>query len=541
MKKDSVYIGVMFPYPSGSGLHIGHMYNYSIMDSYANWLKFKGIDTFQPFGYDAFGLPAENYAKKVGRDPRDVTDENIEKFRQQMFRMNTNFEELLVTSDYSYYKWSQWIFLELKKKGLAYKATGEVNYCPSCETVLANEQVVDKKCERCKSEIILKTEEQWYFKITDYAERLLNNLDKIDYPKSTIKQQREWIGRSEGYEINFGHGITVFTTKPETILDVKFIVTHSDNGREAFTGQYGICPVTQKKIPVYTSNYVIKGYGTGYVMGVPNDDTRDRNFAVRHNIPFDEEKNIITNSVIIDDIAIKKVNYKLHDWCVSRQRKWGTPIPIHTENDTLDTFVDSSFYYIRYCDPNNPDKLAEFDKIQQVDLYVGGNEHACMHLIYARFINMFLYDIGVTPFEEPFKKVIHQGMITKDGSKMSKTTGNVVDPDNYDPDELRMYLMFIGHYFDGGDWNDQNIAGIRRFINRMNKWVEGAIWDGISIDTSELVKTLDGYFNSFKFNKVISSLMEFYNANKKTVNIDYETADKLISIMRVVAPNFKRN
>lgn len=421
------YIGVMFPYPSGSGLHIGHMYNYSIMDSYARWLHYYDRKvTYQPFGYDAFGLPAENYAKKVGRDPREITEENIIRFREQMARMNTNFDEKLITSDVSYYQWTQWIFLQLLKHGLAYKAMGEVNYCPSCETVLANEQVKEGKCDRCKSEVQMKTEEQWYFKITDYKDRLIAGLDHIDYPEKTKKQQRHWLEN-------------------------------------------------------------------------------------------------------------------LRDWCVSRQRKWGTPIPIAGETDTLDTFVDSSFYYIRYCDAKNPNKLAEWDAIHQVDIYVGGNEHACMHLIYARFINMFLYDIGVTPFEEPFKKVIHQGMITNKGHKMSKSEGNTINPDDYDPDELRMYLMFIGHYFDGGDWNDQNINGIKRFIARMNKWVEGAIWDGVPLDFNGLDNTLNGYFKSFKFNKVISTLMEFYNANKKTVNIDLESAKKLCEIMRVVAPNFAKS
>ena len=314
----------MFPYPSGSGLHVGHWYNYAIVDSYCKVQRYLGYEVFQPFGYDAFGLPAENYARQIGGDPKQITYESIANFRKEMLRMNTSFEEKLITCDDSYVKRTQWLFTQLHNHGLAYKAFREQDYCPSCETVLAKEQVIQKLsnciCERCRTITTKKSLNQWFFKITDYKQRLIDDLAKVDYPDKTKKQQIHWLEN-------------------------------------------------------------------------------------------------------------------LTDWCVSRQRKWGCPIPIEGETDTLDTFVDSSFYTI------------EYDKTSPVDVYVGGNEHACMHLIYARFITKFLFDIGYIDFDEPFQKVIHQGMILKDGEKMSKSRGNVVNPNEYEPQELRMYLMFINHYF----------------------------------------------------------------------------------------------
>ena len=416
-----MYITVMFPYPSGDGLHIGHVYNYAIVDSFCRYKKFIGEEVFQPFGYDAFGLPAENYARKVGRDPKDVTYENIERFRKQMTQMNTHFEEKLITADPSYQKWMQWLFLKLKEHGLAYKKDGQVNWCSSCETVIANEQVKAGNCERCGTTIEMKKMNQWYFKITDYKDRLIKNLDIIDYPKGTINAQRMWL----------------------------------DN---------------------------------------------------------------------------------LHDWCISRQRKWGCPIPIEGETDTMDTFVDSSAYFIRYCDPNNEHEFCSKDKYKQVDLYVGGNEHACMHLIYARFINMFLYDIGIVPNEEPFKKVIHQGMILNEGEKMSKTRGNTINPDDYDSDELRFYLMFIGHYFDGGSWSDKNIIGIRRFINRFSEWMSRDGEDQIDIESFK--KKVYGFTESFKFNKVVSEFMTLVN-KERTKNLKPETKEALISILELYMPSIR--
>lgn len=411
---DRKTIVVMFPYPSGSGLHCGHWYNYAIMDSYCRYQRFIGYDVFQPFGYDAFGLPAENYAKKVGRDPKEVTYENIEKFKTQMNGMNTMYETMLVTCDESYQKLTQDLFLRLLNKGLAYKAYGEQDYCSSCETILAREQARDGKCDRCDTKTTKKSLLQWYFKITDYKDRLIRNLDKIDYPKSTINAQRAWLEN-------------------------------------------------------------------------------------------------------------------LHDWCVSRQRKWGCPIPVEGEADTLDTFVDSSFYFIIY-------QQMKGIKPRPIDLYIGGSEHACMHLIYARFITMFLYDEGVIDFEEPFRKVIHQGMILKDGQKMSKSKGNVVNLDGYDSDEIRFYLMFIGHYFDGGSWSDQNINGIRRFINKMKEWMSRTGEE--TVDIGKFKKQIFDYTDSFKFNKVVSSFMILLNENKNK-NLTEECKSEIIDLLSIYMPNFK--
>jgi len=420
--KDKNYILVMFPYPSGSNLHVGHYYNYAIIDSYCRWQRYKGIEVFQPFGFDAFGLPNENHAKKIGKDPREVTYENIDNFRSQIDKMNTMYDEKIITSDSSYYKWTQWIFTKLYEKGLAYKKFSPVNYCTSCETVIANSQVIDDKCERCDTPVETREMNQWFIKISEYKDRLIKNLEWIDFPESTKKQQRHWM----------------------------------------------------------------------------------------------------------ED---------MQDWCVSRQRKWGCPIPIDGEEDTLDTFVDSSFYWLRYLDPSNEDELFDKSKYIQPDLYVGGPEHSCMHLIYARFINMFLYDIGIVPKEEPFKRLIHQGMITLDGHKMSKSKGNVVNPDDYDPDELRMYLMFIGHYFDGGDWDDSKIKGIRRFIGRFSRWNESSVENGEDIDITQFKEKIDNFTESFKFNKVISSFMEFYNKNKNKT-ISNKTSNEITEMIRCFAPSF---
>lgn len=412
----------MFPYPSGQGLHIGHYYNYSIIDSYCRWLRYNGEEVLQPFGYDAFGLPAENYALRVGRDPREVTYENIDNFRRQMVRMNTQYDERLITSDPSYYKWTQWLFLQLHNKGLAYKKNAPVNYDPVDKTVLANEQVINGYAERSGAKVEIRDMEQWFFKITDYRERLIAGLDNLDYPESTIKQQRMWLEN-------------------------------------------------------------------------------------------------------------------LHDWCVSRQRKWGCPIPLEGETDTLDTFVDSSFYYLRYL-TNSEDEFLPAGSYQPVDLYVGGPEHACMHLIYARFIHYFLYDIGIVPQEEPFNRVYHQGLITKDGAKMAKSTGNVVNPDDFDPDELRLALMFIGPYNEGGDWTGSAIKGIHRFVSRLRLSLQKASPDGESISLDSLKEKVGGYVKSFKFNKVVSTIMEFYNKQVKNVVISKDTAQDFTTFLNLFAPSF---
>ena len=414
MENTYKYVCVAFPYPSGEGLHLGHVYSYAIIDSYCRYLRFIGNSVFTPFGYDSFGLPAENYARKVGRNVKEVAYENIANFRKQMEQMNTQYEELLITSDESYQKRTQWLFSELLKKGLAYKAVGEQDYCPSCETVLAREQVKDGKCERCDTLVTKRNLEQWYFKITAYKNRLIAGLDKLDYPQKTINAQRRWIEN-------------------------------------------------------------------------------------------------------------------LHDWCVSRQRKWGCPIPIEGETDTLDTFVDSSFYFIEYC-------LLKGLHPKPVDLYCIGAEHTTMHLIYARFITMFLYDIGFIDFEEPFLKVIHQGMILNNGEKMSKSRGNVVSPESYDSDILRFYLMFIGHYFDGGVWSDKNIAGITRFMSRFKEWMSRT--GGDTIDAVKFKEQIFKFTEDFKFNKVVSLFMILVNENRNK-NLTPECKNELISLLEIYMPSVK--
>lgn len=403
------YITVMFPYPSGNGLHIGHWYNYAIVDSYCKLQRYLGNDIFQPFGYDSFGLPAENYARKVGRDPKEVTLENIVNFDIEMRRMNTSFQYMFSTCSDEYTKRTQWLFNKLLEHNLAYKANREQDWCPSCETVLAKEQVKNEKCDRCDSKIEKKELNQWFFKITDYKERLIKDLDKVNYPEKTKKQQIHWLEN-------------------------------------------------------------------------------------------------------------------LTDWCVSRQRSWGCPIPIEGETDTLDTFVDSSFYTI------------EYDKTRPVDLYVGGNEHACMHLIYARFITKFLYDIGHIDFDEPFLKVIHQGMILgENGEKMSKSKGNVINPQNYEPQLLRMYLMFINHYFEGGKWQDNGYKGCERFRNKFITWTENTNSVGLTdfdkIFNEFKIKIIN-YFESWKTNKIVSEWMIFYNSHKN-FNLNKEQSLQLIEFFNI--------
>lgn len=403
------YITVMFPYPSGSGLHIGHWYNYAIVDSYCKLQRYLGNNIFQPFGYDSFGLPAENYARKIGRPAKEVTEENIVNFNAEMSRMNTSFEYKFSTHSEEYQMKTKWLFTQLYNSGLVYKANREQDWCNSCQTVLAKEQVKDGKCDRCDSKVQKKELNQWFFKITNYKERLIKDLYKVDYPESTKKQQIHWLEN-------------------------------------------------------------------------------------------------------------------LTDWCVSRQRSWGCPIPIEGETDTLDTFVDSSFYTI------------EYDKTRPVDIYVGGNEHACMHLIYARFITKFLYDIGYIDFDEPFLKVIHQGMILgEDGEKMSKSKGNVINPQNYEPQLLRMYLMFINHYFEGGKWQDNGYKGCERFRNKFITWTGNTNSVGLAdFDRifDEFKTKIINYFESWKTNKIVSEWMIFYNSYKN-FNLNKEQAIQLIEFFNI--------
>jgi leucyl-tRNA synthetase len=421
MKKQT-YILSAFPFPSSSALHMGHAYSYGIMDTYCRYLRYRGCEVFQPMGFDSHGLPTELYAQKVGREPREVANENIINFKSQLNKMNTQYDMMFSTADKEYVKWTQWLFTKLYENDLAYKKLGDVNWCPSCQTALANEQVKDSKCERCNSIIEKKEMNQWYFRITKYKDRLIKNLDDLDYPESTKKVQRNWLEN-------------------------------------------------------------------------------------------------------------------LRDWSIGRQRKFGAPIPIDGETDTMDSFVDSSFYFIRYCDPNNQKELCSIERYKQVDLYCCGAELATNHLIYARFIHMFLYDIGVVPVEEPWKKLIHNGMIIgQDGHKMSKSRGNIVNPDDYDSDEMRLYLSFISHFFDGGSWSDKNISGIRRFIARFKEWMSREGSDEIDIEPFK--QKVFANTEAFKFNKVVSEFMTLVN-NHRTKNITPEIKSELIQMIKIYMPGFK--
>ena len=662
------YVLEMFSYPSGAKLHVGHWYNYGPTDSYARFKKLQGYEVFQPIGFDAFGLPAENYAIKTGIHPKDSTEKNIATMEQQLHDIGAMFDwsAEVKTCDEEYYRWTQWLFLQLYKKGLAYRKEALVNWCPSCETVLANEQVVDGKCERCGEAVVRKDMTQWFLKISDYAEELLDGLSTLDWPEKTKLMQKNWIGKSTGCEVNFecetGDTVTVFTTRPDTLFGVDYVVlapehplvkklkeAHPERAADidayvayaaaandidrlstarektgTFSGAYVTHPLTGKKLPVYLADYVLYSYGTGAVMAVAAHDERDYAFAKKYNLPVTQviqkkggetvlpfcEDGILVNSGEFDGLsgdeardAIaaylnktgkggKKVNYRLRDWSVSRQRYWGAPIPmIHCEKcgvvpvpekdlpvklpydvefrptgksplaanekfmnctcpncggkakrdpDTLDTFVCSSWYYLRYPDTHNekqPFSKEIVDKMLPVDVYVGGAEHACMHLLYARFITKALRDMGYLRFDEPFRRLVHQGVILgPDGNRMSKSKGNVVSPDayveEYGSDVFRLYLMFGFSYTEGGPWNDDGIKSIARFLDRVERLVKKAAEseDGKSGEKTAAEKELDYAKNyaaknitrdmeAFSFNTSVARLMEYVNALQK-----YETA-----------------
>ncbi|MBK7105318.1 MAG: leucine--tRNA ligase [Ignavibacteriae bacterium] len=661
-----IYTLVMFIYPSGSKTHIGHWYNYAPTDSWARFKKLRGNNVFEPMGYDAFGLPAENYAIKTGVHPQDSTLKNISDIREQLKTMGCmyDWDAELMTCVPEYYKWNQWLFLKLFEKDLAYRKKAPVNWCPSCQTVLANEQVQnDGTCERCGTIVEQKNLTQWFFKITDYAEELLSGLDNIEWPEKTKTMQRNWIGKSIGAEIKFkidnsDDEFNVFTTRPDTLFGATYMVLSPEHplvgkitiGKQksevfnyqekvknlseidrtstvkektgAFTGAFAINPANNNKIPIWIADYVLMTYGTGAIMAVPGQDERDWEFAEKFNLPiirtvqpkagFDgkafTEDGPAINSEFLNGLNVKeakqkmidwlvennlgkaKINYRLRDWLISRQRYWGTPIPIiHCENcgevpvpiedlpvklpydvdfkhdggsplagnsdfvnttcpkckalakrevDTMDTFVDSSWYYLRYLNPKISDKIFDNDLADQwtpVDTYVGGAEHATMHLLYARFIHKFLRDLKLINNDEPFQRLIHQGTITNQGAKMSKSKGNVVDPgiftSEYGSDVFRMYLMFMGPYDLGGDWSDKGIVGVDRFVQRSYTLFqnnENVLKENPSkeiylmSDLSDVEKDVyrkvnqtlykyDGELENFRFNVVVASLMELLN------------------------------
>ena len=666
--KEKYYVLEMFPYPSGK-LHMGHVRNYSIGDVLARFKKMKGFNVLHPMGWDSFGLPAENAAIKHGVEPSKWTWENIGEMREQLKELGLSYDwdREVATCHPDYYKWMQWIFIQFYKKGLAYKKENPVNWCPSCQTVLANEQVVDGKCERCKTLVGKKDLSQWYFKITDYAERLLDNLEKLPgWPNKVKLMQKNWIGKSIGAEVTFeidgfDKGLDVFTTRPDTLYGVTYMVmapehpylkelvagseyeepvnayvdkvqhmsdierTSTTNEKTGqFTGRYAINPLTGKKVPIFISDYVLMDYGTGAIMAVPAHDQRDFDFAKKFDLEiipvvdsddpevdvydlkaaFAAEGTMINSEMfngmnnkeaiekIIDYLEEKKIgkksiNYKLRDWLISRQRYWGTPIPmIHCDDcgwvpekeenlpvllpadvqftgkgesplatsktfvnttcpvcgkparrelDTMDTFLDSSWYFLRYCDPKNTEAPFSKEKVDywmNVDQYIGGVEHAILHLMYARFFQMALYDLGLVNTEEPFKNLLTQGMVIKDGAKMSKSLGNVVSPaeiiDKYGADTARLFILFAAPPERELDWSDKGVEGSFRFINRVYRMVYDFSQNYSEVPESyeisgdadknmaywlnyAIKKVSDDIGERFNFNTAISTIMELVN------------------------------
>ena len=682
------YVLEMFSYPSGANLHLGHWYNFGLTDVYARLLRMKGYEVFQPMGFDAFGLPAENYAIKTGIHPMDSTKKNIETMERQLRNMGASFDwdYEIKTSEPDYYKWTQWLFLQLYKHGLAEEKLAPVNWCPSCNTVIANEQVVDGACERCHSIVERKEMRQWFFKITNYAEQLLNDLDKIDWPEKTKLMQRNWIGKSAGGEIEFelakGGSFKVFTTRADTLFGCSYVVLapehplvneittpeqkdaveeykkqaamQSEIDRTStvkektgvFTGAYAINPINGREVPVWVADYVLATYGTGAVMAVPAHDTRDFEFATKFNLPIERvvksadgapddlpycAYGVAVNSGFADGLKTadakkailkklseigkggQKITYRLRDWSVSRQRYWGAPIPIihcphcgvvpvpekdlpvelpydvdfnpsgksplstkesyinvkcptcgadaKRDPDTLDTFVCSSWYYLRYPNAKLEDKAFDTewtDKILPVDTYVGGAEHACMHLLYARFITKALRDMGYLHFDEPFKKLVHQGVILgPDGKRMSKSRGNIINPDDYvlvyGSDVFKMYLCFAFSYTEGGPFSKDGISAIAKYLDRVERIVMKAC-EGkdvapadakkvaeLEYDVNYAVKACSQDIENFSFNTAVARLMELTNNMYK-----YDTADSalfsatqtLIKLMTPITPHF---
>jgi leucyl-tRNA synthetase len=655
----------MFIYPSGSKLHTGHWYHYGPSDSWARYKRLRGYNVFEPMGYDAFGLPAENYAIQTGIHPQDSTIKNIKDIKEQLKRIGCmyDWQAELMTCVPEYYKWNQWLFLQLYKKGLAYRKKAPVNWCPKDQTVLANEQVHDGKCERCGTEVIQKNLSQWFFKITEYAEELLQGLDTINWPDKTKLMQRNWIGKSIGAEVDFkitnsDEVIKIFTTRPDTLFGATYMVLapehplvdklttnehkiqvdeYKDSIKSlteiertstvkektgVFTGAFAINPVNNKKIPIWIADYVLLTYGTGAIMAVPGQDERDWEFAEKFNLPIvrtvqppddfsgkayledgpainsdflnglfvEDAKKKINNWLEEKEIGKATVNYRLRDWLISRQRYWGTPIPIiHCEKcgevpveekdlpielpydvdfklggesplarnekfinvkcpkcgsnakrdpDTMDTFVDSSWYYFRFLNPKFSEGIFDTsiaDNWVPVDMYVGGAEHATMHLLYARFVHKFLRDLGIAKGDEPFQTLVHQGTITNAGAKMSKSKGNVVNPDmftsKFGSDVFRLYLMFMGPYDMGGDWSDKGISGTDRFVNKVydlfndykdlqnqtsanEKYDLNLLSDSDKFIYRKVNQTLNKVgeeINHFRFNTAIAAMMELLN------------------------------
>ena len=683
-KKPKYYCLDMFPYPSGSGLHVGHWRGYVISDVWSRYQVLKGNYVIHPMGWDAFGLPAENYAIKMGVHPAKSTAENVANIKRQINEIAAlyDWDREVNTTDPNFYKWTQWIFVQMFKKGLAYEKEFPINWCPSCKTGLANEEVVDGKCERCGTPVTKKNLRQWMLKITAYADRLLNDLDKLDWPEKVKKMQSDWIGKSYGAEVNFkvdgrDENIVVYTTRPDTLYGATFMVLSpehelakslaTDETREAvekyifdssmksnvdrmqskektgvFTGSYAINPLNGAKTPIWLSDYVLADYGTGAIMCVPAHDDRDFEFAKKFDLPIvqviakdgKEIENMTeayTDAVgtminsgdwngmesaklkleapqMIEEKGYgkKTTNYKLRDWVFSRQRYWGEPIPIihcphcgnvpeeqlplelpkvesyqptgtgesplaaidewvnttcpvcgaaaKRETNTMPQWAGSSWYFLRYVDPHNDKELVSkemADKYLPVDMYIGGVEHAVLHLLYSRFYTKFLNDIGVVDFDEPFTKLFNQGMINgSDGQKMSKSKGNVVSPDDlvrdYGCDALRMYELFVGRPELDADWDDRGIEGVSRFLNKFYKLVMDNKDKNVEADRellrvrANLISDIEQRFNSFSLNTVIAGFMEYnnkLNELSKKNGVDKETLKAFTILLAPFAPH----
>ena len=681
--KQNFYALDMFPYPSGQGLHVGHPEGYTATDIIARMKRAQGFNVLHPMGWDAFGLPAEQYALNTGHQPEEFTAANIKNFKRQINSLGFSYDwdREVNTTDPSFYKWTQWIFEQMYKKGLAYEAEVPVNWSPDLGTVVANEEVIDGKTERGGFPVYRKPMRQWMLKITAYAERLLNDLDLVDWPESIKDMQRNWIGRSEGAEVTFKVAapndpeFTVFTTRADTLFGAAYIVmapehdlidqittpeqaaeikaykdmvshksdlertdlNHDKTG--AFTGAYAINPVNGEKLPIWISDYVLATYGTGAIMAVPAHDQRDFEFAQKFNLPIkpviaggnDDEAytgdGVHINSGFLDGLdkaaALKKmkdwlvdnhvgqpkVNYKLRDWLFSRQRYWGEPIPVihwedgettlvpenelplrlphetnikpsgtgesplanltdwvnvvdengrkgRRETNTMPQWAGSSWYYLRYVDPHNEKALADYDKLKDwlpVDLYIGGAEHAVLHLLYARFWHKFLYDLGVVPTPEPFQKLFNQGMILGDNhEKMSKSKGNVVNPDEvveqYGADTLRLYEMFMGPLDASISWSEEGLAGSRRFLDRVWRLFiddDDKVRDRITtVDDGKLdriynqtVKKVTEDFEHLHFNTGISQLMVFINEAYKVDALPVQYVEGFVQMLAPIAPH----
>jgi len=680
-KEKRYYVLDMFPYPSGSGLHVGHPEGYTATDIFSRFKKMNGYNVLHPMGFDAFGLPAENYAIQTGTHPAATTYKNIDKFREQIksFGFCYDWDREIATCDPDYYKWTQWIFLQLFKKGLAYEDNVPINWCPSCLTGLANEEVKDGKCDRCDTTIVRRRIRQWMLKITAYADRLLEDLDELDWNDSIKLMQKNWIGKSEGAEVDFQidgfkEKLKIYTTRPDTLFGATYMVLspehpvlktivapeyktqiedyineaskksdlqRTDLNKEktgVFTGRYAINPVNNKKIPIWISDYVLIDYGTGAIMAVPAHDTRDFEFAKKFDLPIvqvvsktgekyelseaETEEGIAVNSGEFDGLTTivfknkitewlekkgvgkKATNYKLRDWVFSRQRYWGEPFPIvhcdkcgivplpeselplklpevesykptgdgesplvgidswvnatcpkcggkaKRETNTMPQWAGSCWYYLRFMDPKNDEALASQESIkywESVNLYIGGAEHAVLHLLYARFWHKFLYDIGVVHTKEPFHALRNQGMILgENGEKMSKSRGNVINPDDviaeHGADTLRMYLMFIGPLNVDKPWNTQSIYGIRRFLERVYRLLEKPISDDvqtpIEIDKilHKTIKIVTEKLEALEFNTAISQMMILLNSLSKEEKLNKTLIKNFVQILHPFAP-----